>query len=252
MKLATRLIPFFALMVMLTFDLSAQREERMDEEKTSRADKFYFSHGGEMIFSWSQTEHPTSSEGVVLRWSPVFNFQTHANYDLGSAFGLMAGVAIRNIGYIYQFNDVDGRSFRKKFRTYNLGIPLGIKVGNMEKFFIYAGYEFEFPFHYKEKTFDDDRSKINKFSTWFSNRVNQVQQSAFVGFQTKYGINLKFKYYITEFHNQDFTQSTEDLFPPSGNPNVPYTGLKSNIFYVSITTMIDKRQKQYYSPWDWD
>lgn len=208
-----------------------------------------------MIFSWSQTEHPTSSEGVVIRWAPVFNFQTLANYDFGNAVGVMGGLAIRNSGYIYKFNNVDGQEFRKKFRTYNLGIPVGLKIGNLNKFFVYGGYEFEFPFHYKEKTFDTDGSKQDKISVWFSDRTENIQQSVFAGFQTKHGFNVKFKYYFTEFHNQDFTQTTPDEYPPSGIATQPYKDLTSNVFYISITTMIDKKNYSYYKSkdwWDWD
>ena len=250
-----RLIPLIlsAFFVLLATGLQAQFE--FEEEE--KMDKFYMSHSGEMIFSWSNTTHPFSSEGVVIRWAPVFNFQTYANYDFNNVIGVMGGLAMRNIGYIYQFNNADGQgqSFRKKFRTYNLGIPLGIKLGNIEKFFVYGGYEFEFPFHYKEKTFDDDGGKIEKFSTWFSNRTENVQQAVFAGFQTKGGMNIKFKYYLTEFHNQNFSTSTEDRFPPSGDGNRPYAGVESNVFYVSFAVMIDKRSYSYYrsrDAWDFD
>ena len=239
---------------------SVLAQSDFNEDFESKPDKFYMSHGGEMIFSWSQTEHPTSSDGVVLRWAPVFNFQTFANYDFANAFGLMGGLSIRNTGYIYKFNavvfdDDDVRQFRKKFRTYNLGIPLGLKVGNMEKFFLYAGYEFEFPFHYKEKTFDFNGGNKRKFTAWFTDRVERVQQSFFVGIQTGHGFNVKFKYYLTEFHNQDFTTTTGDEWPASGDPSQPYKGLKSNVFYISVSTIIDKRTYSRYKSkdwWDWD
>ena len=225
-----------------------------DEEWSHRPSKFYFSTGGEMIFSWASTTHPTSNEGSVLRWAPVFNFQSSVNYDVGRFFGFMGGIAIRNQGYIYDFNDVDGVQFKKKFRTYNLGIPVGIKIGNMDGFHFFGGYEFELPFHYKEKTFDNDGAKINKFTSWFSDRNQSTMHALFGGFQTKGGMQIKFKYYLTEFHNQDFATTTEDKYPPSGNLNQPYKGLTSNVFYVAVAWNISKREYSHYRSKfdDWD
>lgn len=245
----TRSLFSFALVLILSVSSWSQ-----NEEWSHRPEKFYMSTGGEMIFSWANTTHPTSNEGTVLRWSPVFNFQTLANFDIGRAFGFTGGIAIRNVGYIYDFNNVDGASFKKKFRTYNVGFPVGIKIGNMDGFHIFGGYEFEFPFHYKEKTFDSDGSKIDKFSTWFSDRPQKATQSVFAGFQLGSGTQIKFKYYLNEFNNQDFTTSTPDKYPASGDPNQPYKGLQSDVFYVALSWNISRRNYQHYkSKWtDWD
>ena len=232
-----------ALIATVSTSVFAQDEEWAREES-----KFYFSTGGEMIFSWSNTSHPTSTDGVVVRWAPVFNLQGFINYDFARAVGVMAGLGIRNVGYIYHFNDVGGREFRKKFRTYSLGIPVALKVGNVDGFHVYGGYEIEFPFHYKEKTFDSDNSKINKFTSWFSDRTNNVQHCLFAGIQFREGLNLKFKYYLTEFHNQDFTQTTDDPYAPSGIATEPYRGVESNVMYISVSSIISKKTYQYYKP----
>ena len=253
-------VQLFALFLCLTLGMGGAMAQNNESEQDyyKKADKFYISTGGEMIFSWSDTQHPTSNEGVVIRWAPVFNFQSIANYDLGKAFGLTAGLALRNIGYIYQFNNADGagQSFRKKFRTYNLAIPLGIKIGNMDKFHIYGGYDFEFPFHYKETTYNNnDGSDKTKITSWFSDRTERVQHAVHLGFQSRGGFNLKFKYYLNNFHNEEFTNSTGDLYPPSGISNEPYKGVISNVFYVSLSVMIDKKSYSYYKSrdwWDWD
>ncbi len=240
----TKLLLSFGLIACMMTTTFAQDEEWAREES-----RWYFSSGGEMIFSWSDTDHPTSSDGVVVRWSPVFNVHGHINYDFGRAFGINAGLSMRNVGYIYQFNDVAGQSFRKKFRTYNLGIPVGVKIGNVDGFHVFGGYEVEFPFHYKEKTFDDDGDRINRIKSWFSDRVEPVQQSFFVGIQFREGTFIKFKYYFTEFHNQSFSQTTVDPWPPiADGGNMPYNGLTSNIFYVSVGSMISKKNYQYYKP----
>lgn len=40
----------------------------------------------------------------------------------------------------------------------------------MQGMYVYGGYEFEMPFNYKEKRFENDE-KVSKFNTWFSSRT---------------------------------------------------------------------------------
>ena len=128
------------------------------------------------------------------------------------------------------------------------GIPVGIKIGNTSGFHVFGGYEIEFPFAYKEKTFNADGSKIDKFTSWFSDRVEPVQQGIFVGIQFRHGPKVTFKYYFTEIHNNSFAQTTPDDYPPSGDPLKPYDGLSSNIMYIAVGTSISKKNYTYYRP----
>ena len=199
--------------------------------------KLYSTSGWEMIFSWADVNYNGDESGAIMRWAPVLNIQGALNYDVAKSFGLFTGLAIRNVGYIYNnFVDREGYTVKKKFRTYNIGIPVGIKVGNLDKLFIYAGYDFEFPFHYKEKTFKDE-SKTKDVQTFFSNRVEQFQHGIIVGIQFPYGANLKFKYYFSEFHNQGYTES---------DGYMPYAGLKSNVLYISLNFSMFRNAKFYY------
>lgn len=193
--------------------------------------KVYYTSGLEMIFSFADVVDHGRDESSLLRWAPVFNFQTFVNADLGKNFGLFSGLAVRNVGYIYDNYYTDPLSqvvYKKKFRSYNLGIPVGLKFGDLAGLFVYGGYEVEFPFSYKEKTFDNG-DKINKITGWFSNRQEQFQHGFLVGVQFPDGPNLKFKYYLSEFHNQGFTDSAG---------NKPYDGLESHIFYFSLSYMM--------------
>ncbi len=96
-----------------------------------------------MIFSWADVNYNGDENGAIMRWAPVLNIQSALNYDVAKSFGLFTGLAIRNVGYIYNnYVDREGYTVKKKFRTYNIGIPVGIKVGNLDKLFIYAGYDF--------------------------------------------------------------------------------------------------------------
>lgn len=98
----------------------------------------------------------------------------------------------------------------------------------MDNKFFFAGYEVEFPFLYKEKTFDQG-DKTDKITGWFSKREEWLQHGFMVGVQFKYGLNIKFKYYVSQFHNQNYVES---------NGVKPYEGLRSNIFYISLGSYI--------------
>ena len=133
-----------------------------------------------------------------------------------------------------------GSSTKKKFRNYNLAIPVGVKLGNLNKVFFYGGYEIEFPFNYKEKTYIDEQK--TKFNVWFSKRVPSYYNTVFVGVQFPYGLSLKFKYYLSEFFNQGYTES---------DGTQPYKGLKANVFYFSITSSLFRNTTAVYKE-DWD
>ena len=203
------------------------------KESSSKA---YVTSGGELIFSLASIEQNGNNENATLRFSPVVNFQVMVNKDLGKNFGLFGGLALRNVGYIMNdYIDSNGE-YKKKFRSYNIGIPFGLKVGNLDKTFFYGGYEIEFPISYKEKTYDGG-DKIDKITGWFSDRNELFQHGFLAGVQFPGGVNVKFKYYLSEFHNQDYTT----------NANVkPYAGLKTNIFYVSLNFFLFKNLDMYY------
>ena len=225
----TRLIALF-LLGFTVFSSGQENEDYLSGEG-------YMSIEGEMIFSFANIESP---EGVNvdqnLRWSPVFNITWHYNYDVSNNFGLNVGLGIRNVGFIAK-GDVYGNDEnidRIKYRTYNAGIPIGIKIGDLNQkqpFFLFGGYEFELPFHYKEKQFDGN-NKEDKSTGWFSNKTNDFQQSVFAGLQFPNGFSLKFKYYLTEFFDSDYSERTD----VEGQEGVvrPFEDFNANVFYFSI------------------
>lgn len=193
--------------------------------------KSYVTSGGEMIFSFAKINDGGRDAGSALRWAPVFNFQSMLNKDIRSNFGVFTGLALRNVGYIYDtYTDPNNIVYKKKFRSYNLAVPVGIKIGDLDGLFLYGGYEVELPFLYKEKTFESG-DKIGKITGWFSPRENLLQHGFLVGVQFPYGLNLKFKYYLSEFHNRDYVDNIG---------NKPYFGLKSHIFYFSLSSYLFK------------
>ena len=204
--------------------------------------KTYVTSGFEIIFSEATIEDSQNPDASsTLRFAPIINPQSMLNVDLSKNIGIFTGLAIRNVGYIYDdFTPRDPQSetnppIKKKFRTYNVGIPAGIKVGDLNGLFFYGGYELELPFVYKEKTFNTAGEKVNTDVYWFGNRAETLQQAWLVGIQFPYGLNLKFKYYFTEFHNQDF----------EANGVKPYAGLNSKIWYFSLTTNLFKNADFY-------
>jgi len=201
------------------------------QSKASQS-KVYVTSGGELIFSLANIEQNGTSEGSMLRFSPVINLQAMLNKDFSQNFGVFTGLALRNVGYISgDYKDPSNDlTYKKKFRSYNLGIPVGLKVGNLDKTFFYGGYEIEFAMAYKEKTYEDG-DKTDKITGWFSSRQELFQHGFLVGVQFPYGANLKFKYYLSEFHNRDY----------ENNAGIkPYGVLKSNIYYFSICFFLFK------------
>lgn len=203
------------------------------QDKTT---KVYGSFGNEFIFSFATIDNQGYDQGNIMRFAPFFNPQTMINVDFNNIFGLFSGLAIRNVGFIYE-DPLDENDAKYKYRTYNLGIPVGFKIGKLDKFLFFGGYEIEFPFAYKEKVFINEE-KVDKDVIWFSDRVEPVQHGLLAGIQFPYGPVLKFKYYLTNFHNRDFIAMVD------GVETKPYD-FKSNIFYFSLAWNLFTNWKNY-------
>ena len=195
----------------------------------------YSTSGGEIIFSWADASTDSFDLDIITRFSPVLNIQWQYHYDLNNNFGLFTGLNIRNVGFI--FDDPTAVDTRYKARSYTLGIPASVKIGKMKGFFLFGGYELEFPFNYKQKKFVNE-DKVEKITSWFSNRTPTIYQSFFAGFQTPFGTQLKFKYYFTNFFNEKYAAD-------DGNGGVihPYEGISANVFYVSLSFQFMHKKK---------
>lgn len=196
----------------------------------------YTTTSGELIFSFADITSNGSDQSSVLRFSPVFNIQNWVNIDRGEHFGFFTGLSVRNVGLIY--DDPTVPNVRIKARTYNLGIPVGIKVGNLAEKSVFFGYELELPVHYKEKIFINDE-KEDKATIWFTDRVPTINHSLMAGVQLPYGATLKFKYYLTKFF--------ADGYQPSDDQGVQYAAVDANIFYFSLNFGLLKDTGFYYN-----
>jgi hypothetical protein len=195
--------------------------------------KWYTTSGSETIFSWN---NPINSprDNTVIRFAPVLNFQSMLNKDFSNAVGIYTGVNLRNVGFIT--DDPDSTSIRRKFRTYNIGVPLGFKIGKMGKAFIYAGGNIEYAFNFKEKKFVNG-DKVEKNVFWFTDRVRTIQPAVHAGIQFYRGANIKFQYYPSSFFNPDRTDVYDTL----------YKRFDSNVFYLSLNANLFKGTKFTYS-----
>ena len=214
--------------------------------------RIYHSGSGEIILSGANIlysgVHGNVDVNTNLRFTLFFHTQQMINYDLNDRIGLYTGVALRNIGLItedkYQylgFTGVDQNhenwnvNTKIKRRSYSLGFPLAVKVGSIKKHtFLYAGGEYEWMFHYKQKLFMDGNK--TKYAEWGSDRVNPWVPSLFVGIQFPGGLNLKAKYYMKDFLNRDFRG--KDF-----GQDVDYSQFQSTgIWYVSLAMIISKEK----------
>jgi len=206
--------------------------------QSANFDRSYFTSGTEFIFSFATIDNNGTAGSNVMRFSGFLHLQGFYHHDFGKSFGLMTGLALRNVGFIENEPD-DG--VKKKYRTYNVGIPIAFKLGSMGKTHMYAGYEIEFPTNYKEKRFVYD-TKEDKFNEWFSKRTPAFYHTVLVGVQFKYGLSLKFKYYLTNFFNQDYSEVNTN-----GVTVYPYQDKDVRVFYFSLNINLFKDVHFSYS-----
>jgi len=195
--------------------------------------KTYSTTGGELIFSFASGDINGASISNTVRFSPFFNLQTIVHHDISEKFGFVTGFSIRNVGFI--FDHPDSGNIYYKTRNYTLGLPIGLKVGRSEGRFIMAGYEIEFPFAYKEKKFINDEKQ--KFDEWFSSRTPPIYHTLFFAIGLVEGTQLKFKYYLTNWFNKDYT---------AADGSKPYADINANVFYISLSFQILRGTSFYY------
>lgn len=218
---------------------------------------------GEIIFSQSQatftqaflTQYPGASlASNNVRFTAFLHIGQYIHCDFTNNIGFFSGLAIRNVGMITDetlpqtVSATDGASvpyakYNVIRRQYMLGVPLAIKLGSFkDHVFFFAGGEYEVAFHLKEKYWTDsfDRSgPKTKRTEWFSSQTPTFLPSVFAGIQFPGGVNLKFKYYLTDFLNTDYKISGNSV---DGNP-----------FSISDLTRYESSQVFYFSLcWQFD
>jgi len=63
---------------------------------------------------------------------------------------------------------------------------------------------------------------------WFIDRAESFFQSVFIGFQGPGSSILTIRYYLTNYHNQDLTETKD------GVTTKPYDGFNANVLAISL------------------
>ena len=175
---------------------------------------------------------------TMPRFTAVVNLGVTFNYDLNRRVGFMSGIGLRNMGLIEKLGDTT-----IKRRVYALGVPLGIKIGDLRnRDFIFLGGGVDIPLHYKEKQFVK-RSNKQKEGDWFSDKTAKVMPFVFLGYSFDPGITLKLQYYPANFFNIDYTEAAPGFFPGGAPMIKPFAGYKAHLLLLSLG--IDIHYNQY-------
>lgn len=215
-----------ALVAALTLPLRNVAQQYTESVDTPPPGRIYNTESMEWLLSYPMLDRAGSDRGGITRFAPVLNMHLMANLDMGQRFGTFAGLSLRNHGFI--FDDPES-PYRYKYRMYTLGLPVGIKVGRMHGALFFAGYSLEVPLNYKEKRFGPGRRDKEKFEVWFSDRVLPWQQSVMAGFQGPKGMVLSLRYHLTNFHNESFTETLNDVTAR------PYAGLRAKLVTLGLS-----------------
>ncbi|MBI1221075.1 MAG: hypothetical protein GC180_00600 [Bacteroidetes bacterium] len=196
---------------------------------TSKAQ--YWTSGGELIFSWANYQDSTQKLNGPPRFTLFLNLNYKYNIDFGQHFGMAFGFGIRNMGFITTnevyavpgTGDIPIKYDKIKRRSYNLGVPVMFKIGNVKKDrFLAIGGEYEWLFHYKEKRFiSGQKTKRKAFN---SNETNRFLPSVFVAYQMNDFGMIKVQYYLNDFLNKNFVDQLG---------NKPYANTSSQIMMIS-------------------
>ncbi len=218
-----KIIFTFAVLASLT-TFGQDSDESTQNTKES---KVYYTKGGNAaLLSFARVSRNGEEVSTIPRFTMFFNIGTNANIDLGNNFGVFTGLNLTNIGLITEekfVGVVKTDVFKLKQRVYAIGVPVGIKIGDLRRFYVYGGAEAAFAINFKQKTFINGE-KVDKFNEWFSNRSNPFMPALFAGFQTKSGFGLKVQYYLNDFLNPNFSEGGTK----------PYANTESKIFFVTL------------------
>lgn len=222
-----------ASVAIISQPLSTSAQESADAIATSSSIKKLYASStlDASIFSTAFMSSPNSNQSLgTIRYTYFINLGFNLHYNFSKSVGVFSGLNIKNIGFIEQVKTLDSTIKR---RVYTLGIPVGIKMGNLKrKNFGFFGGGVDLPFNYREKGFVKRNDK-EKFSEWFSDRVPAVMPYIFAGISVDPGLTLKLQYYPGNFLNADHTETITSV----GNIAVvrqPYANYDVQLFLVSL------------------
>lgn len=207
--------------------------------------RFYMGNGYDLlILSSADFTKFDRSKITTPRFTGVVNLGLNFHYDLAKRFGLFTGVGLKNLGLIDKIGNVT-----IKTRVYTMGIPLGIKAGNLRnRNFVFAGGGIDVPFNYREKSFTNRYKKMYKNSEWFSDATPRFMPYVFFGVSIDPGIIIKAQYYTGNFFNRDY-----EISNPAVASYKPFANYNAHIFALSFSIDIHynqyKIQEREYRKW---
>ena len=183
---------------------------------------------GELLFQWADVEFTDEYKlanpqdevtGSPVRFTMAVHIGQNVHLDFNDNIGFFSGLALRNVGFISNerlFDESENtlQDYKIIRRSYNLGVPLAIKLGSFDNhFFIYGGGELEMQFAFKEKYWKSHSRSGSKTkdTEWFGSQTETFIPSVFAGIQFPRGINVKFKYYLEDFLNHNYKNVNEEV-----------------------------------------
>lgn len=197
----------------------------------------YTASASETIFSWGKIDAGKEPVSNVVRFSPVFNIGQQLHFDFNNTFGFYTGLDLRNVGMITH----TAEGYQIKERSYGLGIPLVIKIGDFSKNMnIGLGGELELMFAWKRKVIIPDYTKTKEYE-WFSDQVNIFNPSLLAEIKFRQGLYIRYKYYLTDFLKYQPGGITIQTPTAPYVRNIPDYGKSSQLMYVSFGAVIAKK-----------
>jgi hypothetical protein len=187
----------------------------------TQAPRLYSTAELEQHISYADVVRDGVRIGGIPRYSLV-NFIHKEHLDFSKRFGVFTGFSLRNTGLIYNLNE----HRRVKERVLTAGMPLGIKMGGMQRgLYVALGGEVELALNYKHKLLVDG-NRVAKFNDWFSQRTQLLNPSLFAGVRFRGGETaLYLRYYPLNWYNEDFTvrQGEAITYPNAGKTGRLFT-----------------------------
>jgi len=214
----------------------------------------------EMIFSSSNVQFTDAFTSrykkaevtnTNVRYTIFFHLGEYWNFDFGNHVGFYTGIGVRNVGLISdeRLPDLVGSDqlidYKIIRRLYTAGVPVAFKLGSFsDNIYFYAGGEYELVLNYKEKYWTGTQSRTGsttKYNKWFGNQTAPLLPSVFAGVQLPGGVNIKFKYYLNDFLNNNFTKGDNTFVGQPYNISDLTRYKKSQVFYISLSWQINNK-----------
>lgn len=209
--------------------------------------KVYTTSCFEFLFQNGQITKDEINPDQSMRFTVWFNYTQQGHMDFNQHLGMYSGVSLKNVGFITEKEIIrssddlgvqtESTPYEKiKRQMYTLGVPLALKIGNMDKnFYVYGGGEVAITLTYKEKRFENGVKK--KKTSFLGNETNLFQPSVFAGIQLPKGLNVQYRLFLNNMLDKSYGHGTE--YDQSGFN-------KSVVQYISLSFNLGSNEWKKY------